>query len=638
MVDKKWLLLIFSVLHFNVVSAQISEKTIGHLNHYPQISQRAFQNSDTLNLPFWDDFSRSKNNTIDTTIWLHGLGVFINGFEGYLPPSEMVATLDGFDGNGNAYSNDTQAQGLGDSLVSKPIDLSGYTAASNIVLSFFWQEKFGNQAPNFNDSLRLSFKNSDNEWEQVFSRGGNGVANPILFQQQFVRVNQERFIHSGFQFKFELLSNLAGAFDVFNLDYIYLNEGNISVNTDNNAYDSYEDRTFSKAPQSIFGDYYALPLKHLNETWLEDNLQSTSFIYNNLWAGDANNPLFVTEIFGILRDTLKPNIILDSLLINGNFLTQNQDTALFTAQSRNREQLISKLIQESENEDSVFLELQLNLGTNDSLFFETINSVRIYYPDLTFRSNDTISTIYPLHNYYAQDDGTAESAIQLNSKNYQIAQEFEIIGDHYMTGIDMYIPNSAQNTGTRNITLLVWDELTNNLSNIRLAQNVLVNQSSGINKFQRFEFERPIFIGGRIYIGYREENDEVVSVGFDKNSNSAENLFFNQSGDWRQNVLLSGSMMIRPVFDEASVTVSNQPTQTQEPFKIYPNPNNGTLNYHGEFDRMEVYSMSGQRMLQINGGENRNSFIHIGHLTDGLYLVKIIKGNSISTQKVLLRK
>ncbi len=637
MINRIGFLLIITMIPLKGLLAQITEKPISHLNSTNNYSQRSFLDSDTLSLPFWDDFSQSKNNIIDTSLWLHGLDVFINGYEGYLPPSQMVATLDGFDGNGNAYSNDTQFQGIGDSLISKPIDLSAYTAASNIVLSFFWQEKFGTQAPDFNDSLRLSFKDTSNNWIQVFSQAGNGLDSATLFHQQFVRVNQERFIHSGFQFKFELLSNLAGAYDVFNLDYIYLNEGNISVNTDNNAYDSYEDRTFSVAPQSIFGNYYAVPLKHLNETWLDENLKSTSFIYNNLWAGDANNPLFVTEIFGVLKDTLKPGIILDSLLINGNFLTQNQDTAIFTVQSRNKEQLITRLMQESQNEDSVYLQLQLNLGTNDSLFFETINSVRVYYPELTFRANDTISTIYPLHNFYAQDDGTAESAIQLNSKNYQIAQEFEILGEHYMTAIDLYIPNTAQNSGTKNITLLVWDELTNDVSNIQLAQNVLVNQSAGINEFQRFTFERPIFIGGRIYVGYREENDEVVSVGFDKNSNSAQNLYFNQSGTWVQNDVLEGSMMIRPVFDEASVTLSNLAKQPENIARIYPNPNSGILRYDGEYDLIEIYSMSGQRMIQVTK-KDVNATIDLSQLNDGLYLVKIIKGSQISTQKVLLRK
>ncbi|MBK6264875.1 T9SS type A sorting domain-containing protein [Marivirga sp. S37H4] len=617
--------------------AQISEHPIGHLQQVDKSTQRKSVVTDTLNLPFWDDFSSSVN-TVDTSLWQYGLDIFVNNTQAYLPPSFNVATFDGYDGNGTAYSTNSQARGIGDSLISMPIDLSSYSETSNVYLSFFWQEKHGEQAPDSQDSLLLSFRNSDNQWERVFKQGGQGLSSPTLFQQVFVAVNEERFLHSGFQFKFELLSNLAGDFDVFNVDYIYLNEGNTPVNTQNHAYDSYEDRTFAKAPQSILGDYYAIPLSHLNEDWLLDNLQETNFIYNNLWAGNANNPLFGTEIFGTLTDSLKPVFIIDSLQINGNFLTQNQDTALFTAQSRQPQKLIDHLLQEAETEDSVYLKLSLNLGTNDSLFFETINGVKEYYPNLSFRANDTISIVYPLHNFYAQDDGTAESSIRLNSKNYQLAQEFNILGEHYMTAIDMYIPNSAQNVGTRNITLLVWTQLTNDPNDIKLAQNVLVNEAQGINNFQRFEFEQPLFIGGQIYIGYREENDDVISVGFDKNSNSATDLFYNQSGSWEPNTLLEGSIMIRPVFDDISDVVSNKKPTEFPIARIYPNPNRGQLFVDQAFDQLTIFGSDGRIHLDILSKNNRNEPIDISNLKNGLYLVRILNNGNVQTSKLLLRK
>ena len=117
-------------------------------------------------------------------------------------------------------------------------------------------------------------------------------------------------------------------------------------------------------------------------------------------------------------------------------------------------------------EDSVYLNFQFNLGTNDSLFFETINGVAVYYPNLSFRQNDTVSTVIPLHDYYAFDDGTAESRVQLNSRNYQLAQSFDAIGQQFLTGIDIYAPNIAQNASTQNITLLVWNDLTSNTDDI----------------------------------------------------------------------------------------------------------------------------------------------------------------------------
>lgn len=618
--------------------AQLTEAPINHLPASKSAMKRSLVESDTINLPFWDDFSYSRH-TVDSGLWEYGEDVFVSNSRAYLPPSYNVAIFDAFDRSGNAYSTNTMAKGLADSLVSKRINLSSYNTSSNVFLSFFWQEGVGEQAPDGDDYLILSFRNSEGAWEEVFRQNGNGYSADtlVLFNQVFEAVNQARFLHSGFQFKFELLSNLAGDFDVFNLDYIYLNEGNTPVNTQNHSYDSYEDRTFSKAPGTIFSSYYAVPLKHLTEEWLNENLQPTSFIYNNLWAGNANNPLFATEIFGILTDTLKPTQIIDSAQINGNFLTQNQDTAQFTAQARNREQLITHLLSEKETEDSVYLELQLNLGTTDSLFFETINGTTVYYPDLSFRRNDTVSTIYSIHNFYAQDDGSAESSILLNSKNYLVAQEFDIIGENYMTAIDIYIPNIGQNARTKNITLLVWDELTNSETNILAAQNVLANPAQGTNQFQRFILERPVYLGGKIFVGYREENDEPVSIGFDKNSNSATNLFYNQSGVWEANSFFEGSIMIRPVFDRANVTVGNKPQQQSQEFFLYPNPSNGVLNYDGQFTSMEIYSLNGQQLLEIKANSNTKS-IDISQLKDGIYFAKIVSQSAIYTQKIILRR
>ena len=632
------------LLALGQLNGQITEKKVGHYLKYQLSSERARLQGkdtirisfDTLQLPFWDDFSY-QSTTPDSSLWLYGNDVFINNTYAYLPPSINVATFDGFTGSGLSYDTEGQSYGIGDSLVSKPIDLSSFTTNSNINLSFFWQEGFKENAPERQDSLMVSFKNDSGRWETVHRFSGSSESEALLFSQHFQRVNEERFLHAGFQFKFESIGNLSGDFDIWNVDYVYLNDGNIPVNIQDNAYDSYEDRTFTRGPGSIFGAYYALPLKHLEEGWLQENISPSNFIYNNLWAGNANNPNFGTEFFGTVVDTLKPGTLIDSLQVNGNFLTNLQDTALFTFQPSNRDDFIARLLAEKEIEDSVFLDFQFNLGTNDSLFFETINGVRIYYPELSFRQNDTVSTILPLHNYYAQDDGSAESRIQLNSRNYQLAQEFELIGEHYLTGIDLYVPNLGVNASTQNITLLVFRNLTTNLSDLLVAQNVLINPSEGINQFQRFQFERPVLVSGSIYIGYREENDEPVSIGFDKNSNSATKLFYNQSGSWEPNILLQGSAMIRPVFEPNELTLSNKPGPAIENIKLYPNPSKGEIRLTQSVDQVQLYDMQGRLMMQklaVQKGEQ----IDISKLQNNLYLIKIRKGNTLQTQKVLLKK
>lgn len=631
--------LIFGLLFQSLlVYGQIIESPVGHLNKKNSTTQmRLSVSQDTISMPIWDDFTYN-SQVPDSNIWLHGEHIFINNGYAHLPPSFNVATLDGFDGNGLSYNTEENSNGVGDSLVSKPIDLSPYNENSNINLSFFWQEGFGGNAPDNQDSLKLSFKNAEGNWVLVHGFQGNGNIERTLFSQHFERINEARFLHAGFQFKFEVSGSLDGDFDIWNLDYIYLNAGNTPVNTEDNAYDSYEDRTFSEKPKTPFADYYALPLKHLTQNWLEENIDTASFIYNNLWAGNANNFSFGTEFFSTVYDTLKSNQIIDSLAVGGVFLTELQDTAKFIYYPENKSQFIDYLLTERDNEDSVYLNFQFNLGTNDSLFFETIDGVAVYYPELSFRQNDTVSTIIPLHDYYAFDDGTAESRVQLNSRNYQLAQSFYVIGQQFLTGIEIYAPNIGQNASTQNITLLVWNDLTSNTDDILRAQNVLVNESESINQFQRFTFDRPVLLNGEFFIGYREENDDPVSIGFDKNTNSATRLFYNQGGEWEPNITLKGSVMIRPVFDTKETPVSNDKSLNQElEVKAYPNPNRGILKFTQHVDQIEIYDMQGRLKTRKTNIET-NQAIDISQLPNNLYLIKIRKGNQYTTLKVMLRK
>ena len=213
-----------------------------------------------------------------------------------------------------------------------------------------------------------------------------------------------------------------------------------------------------------------------------------------------------------------------------------------------------------------------------------------------------------------------------------------MIGEQILTGIDIYTPNIAQNASTQNITLLVWNNLSTSTDDILRAQNVLLNQSTAINQFQRFEFDRPVMLRGDFYIGYREENDDPLSIGFDKNTNSANNLFYNRSGSWEPNTVLQGSVMIRPVFNKSRITVSNKkPLDNEWNIKVYPNPNRGKLKFTDSWDEIKIYDLQGRLQFQSNNF-NQKGELDISALSDNLYLVQIRKGNMMSTLKLFLDK
>src|SRR6201999_671137 len=118
----------------------------------------------------FDDFSYNSHRP-DTSIWDLGFhsvfpageiepsGVFINRTWASAPVNLGVCTFDGIKWNGQPYNDlaPTNSTGVCDDLVSRPIDLSMYTPADSLFLSFWYEAKGKGYAPNPQDSFMLDF-------------------------------------------------------------------------------------------------------------------------------------------------------------------------------------------------------------------------------------------------------------------------------------------------------------------------------------------------------------------------------------------------------------------------------------------------------------------------------------------------
>ena len=186
-----------------------------------------------------------------------------------------MATFDGINMSGNPYSLNNLFNGAGDSLVTRPIDLSiiAPSKRSQVLLSFYWQLLGRGEIPELEDSLSIFFWSIDSTWilqdlypddETLFSLVG-GLDQLNLdedslpsFQQIIIPVLGSEFFHSAFKIKFQSFSSLNGIYDTWNLDYIYLNQ-----NRDLNDF-SHQDRTLSSAPSLLFSPYFEIPLNNTN--------------------------------------------------------------------------------------------------------------------------------------------------------------------------------------------------------------------------------------------------------------------------------------------------------------------------------------------------------------------------------------
>jgi hypothetical protein len=121
-----------------------------YLRHRPAVLKSA-KAADTLNLPFFEDFSTS-SVVPDPSKWTDA-SVFVNNSFGLDPISIGVATLDAIDANGELYSTNNLPVSS-DKLTSLPFDLSQYRISKEpVTLSFFYQPGGKGEVPEKTDSL-----------------------------------------------------------------------------------------------------------------------------------------------------------------------------------------------------------------------------------------------------------------------------------------------------------------------------------------------------------------------------------------------------------------------------------------------------------------------------------------------------
>ncbi len=237
-----------------------------------------------LRLPFFDDFSTAAKVPHDS-LWLNG-GVRVNNQFAINAPSKGVATFDGLKANGQPYNFDPNIvqQGV-DTLTSQPIDLSGLSAASNVVLSFFWQAGGRGEAPDPTDSLLVEMKNAGGQWRAVRTLTDTTAAIEN-FQYVSLAINAPDLLHAAFQFRFRAFGRPAGMYDIWNIDYVYLGQ-NRQLNNP-----SVRDQAVSGPLKSVLKRYTAMPWEQFNANPQGETAAVDSTVLSNLETTPGSFSLF----------------------------------------------------------------------------------------------------------------------------------------------------------------------------------------------------------------------------------------------------------------------------------------------------------------------------------------------------------
>ncbi len=584
-----------------------------------------------LSLPFFDDFSTSTNRQ-DLSKWQNGGGVYINNTFTNNHPTLNVATFDGLNANGTPYDFvNSLSEGPTDTLTSLPIDLLGKTIADSLYLSFFYRGQGLGDKPDLRDSLRLQFLTDGNIWKTVWIDSAQTVSDKFL--QVFIPIRANIYLHSGFQFRFQSYGRQSGQFDVWHLDYVYLdgvknlipNRRNFSLrDKDKNVTAIFTRDVATRNPiNSFLKNYNAMPLGQL----LADTTKELNKTVNYDLFFLGNDITFPVNYFFTVQN------LLNNQFVQNDSQKQQNVSSLSVSTAISNISFAKQLI----NQSSVRLKMKFRTETADVI---------------PFTVNDTISRIVDLDNYYAYDDGTAEQAAYLKKGFGRVAVQYIVNKPDAVSAIRINVQPTVTNlTGKR----LTFQILANDKGKIgRILKTIsdttnVIKYPNTPNAFVEYKID-PVAVTDTFYVGFIQfTDDDPLTIGLDLNTPQFANKhYYNISNEWIQIpkvdavqtnstfVPIKGSLMIRPVMLGKTILekpLANEGEIQDKNLVISPNPSTGIFRWNDEsLKNAEVYDMTGRIVFQER---TDNQAINLQNLHSGIYFLRLSNEKNTFVRKIV---
>jgi hypothetical protein len=560
-----------------------------------QVETKGISAADTLELPFFDDFS-GKSIFPDSKRWLDKF-VFINNTYSDKQITIGIATFDALNSTGRLYETGSASEFKADVLTSNPINLK-YTASDNIWLSFFYQSGGLSDPPEANDSLTLQFlAPEENKWYSVWRIGGNS---DLRFKPVILKVDNARFLKKGFQFRFtnyaSLSSNpndpsMVGNCDIWNIDYVVLNKNRNAADT------VFADVALVSPIRSLLKTYEAMPLNQFRQIELQEMGSSIPIRYRN-------------------NDTITRNVTRNFEIWD---VYKNSQSDLFSAGAANIDPM--SIVDYKANLIYTYDTLSI-----DSALFRITCSLKT--DEFDPKGNDTIAYYQVFNNYFAFDDGSAEGGYGINglgSRNAMAAYRFISYLPDTLRAIRICFNDSYLDANIRTFDLMVWDDNNGIPGNVLYSEEeVQVTQGDVINGFYTYVIPDGLILNNIFYVGWRQLSETFLNAGLDINTPNAGRQFYWLNGEWNQSQV-QGSIMIRPVVGgPLRVTaIRDVPKDSENTIKIWPNPatdfiniSGGGLQLSGD-SNVTIFDLSGRELIRTGYAER----IDISSLPHGIYII-----------------
>ncbi|CAN5249737.1 hypothetical protein BH09BAC5_BH09BAC5_20870 [soil metagenome] len=600
--------------------------------------------TDTVVLPsigLRDNFSYNSHRP-DTSLWeLDGSiisnavtsGVFINRTWAFSPINIGVCTFDGLKYNGEPYNvlAPPASTGQCDELMSRPLDLSSYSVADSVYLSFWYQAGGRGYMPNAQDSFLLDFDipgwNPDQftlAWKNIWFKNGYNSANDSSFHIVMIKLDSASYFTKGFRFRFHNYASQCGSNDHWHLDDVFIKSSRTFSDT------IVKEASFVYDMPSFIKDFHAMPASHYKPSINMIDTVSISIRNNDIVSTGRN----ITYEYDVLDES---------------------GTSVFNYSGGSATLLPYNMIgysnTQANSRPAIYPANYSGFPTfpvNDTGFFtirhKLIDGSRV----------DSADSRQSFYNYYAYDDGTAEVGYGLYGQYSQLAYKFTmpVAIDDTLRAIQMYfLPVlDITNLQQREFTLKVWNDGGNQPGTVIYSK---AHQSPNYSfetpdRFISYSIDSAIIHlspGQTYYIGWEQQAIDRLYIGFDYNSDHSDKIYYNTNGNWTPSIF-DGSLMMRPVFGTPYSTGDDQSGINEQnnevSFSVYPNPANDHFSISGMKNSnqsilLNIIDISG-RIVTSSDNVINGEAIDVSGLSAGIYFVQLrnANGDLLGTQRLIL--
>lgn len=529
------------------------------------------------------------------------------------PWSLGVMTFDGLNQYGLPYSPNSNESNYADTLTSKPIDLSAYTASDSLYFSFLFQPGGYGETPDETDSLIVEFfDKTNNKWEHVWSHEGFLDTN---FNYVHFPIKSASYYTDAFQFRFKNYGHLAGSFDHFHIDYVSIDFSQIQDTL-------LIDFAWVYPVKTILKDYTSVPWDHYrNSTLNRINTEVPIYVRNGSNILETNQS---QSSFSVLYN----NVVESTTAISGFSICNSCSN------------YAPRTNYMSFHDFSSSLSFDVS-KPGDSQIFELLGDLNVQFSEKTLENNSSKFN-QNFFNYYSYDDGTAEAAYGTTGVQSSMAVKFEAYEKDSLLGIMTSFVQAANDVSEKLFLLTVWSDNNGQPGNEIYQDDIFFPRtpiySDSNNGFFTYFFKDNIKlpVDEVFYIGWQQFDSDRLNIGFDRNTVKNENLFYslNDGVTWVQSSV-EGIPMIRPLYSTSlDSTLGVKTIEAKEKYSLYPNPSkNGVFHISGELSNLieiQVYNLQGKMILS-----SKNEMIDLSDFEGGVYIFNIITQKNNFTIKAI---